>query len=321
VTDISQTVAVAPHGRSAPAAPETATAEWLDRIIWCGIALVALFVVSVTLVSNFAIALSTLAVPGGACAALLAAAWFYRRRDEPRLASALSGTAQVAAFAAVGAPLSYIAASANLPLRDHLFDAADRALGFDWMALLYWMNANPTLHHVFNFAYLSFPIQATMTVLALALTARLVHLRVFVLAFMACAVVTIAISAALPAQGVWGHYGLNAADYPAIIPATREIHLPIFNGLRDGTFRSVMSTGSEGIITFPSLHAALGLIFIFALWPVPVLRRIGVALNMLMIASTPIDGGHYFTDVLAGLVIAFLCWLAARRIAGNAARI
>ena len=50
-------------------------------------------------------------------------------RSDPRLASGLNCTAQVVAFAAVGAPLSYIAASANLPLQDHTFDLLDRALG------------------------------------------------------------------------------------------------------------------------------------------------------------------------------------------------
>jgi len=58
------------------------------------------------------------------------------RRPDPRLASGLEATAQVVAFAAVGAPLSYLAAAANLPLQDHVFAAADRALDLDWRALL-----------------------------------------------------------------------------------------------------------------------------------------------------------------------------------------
>ena len=39
------------------------------------------------------------------------------------------------AFAAVGAPLSYLAAAVNLPLQDQLFAAADRALDLDWRAM------------------------------------------------------------------------------------------------------------------------------------------------------------------------------------------
>jgi hypothetical protein len=101
--------------------------------------------------------------------------------------------------------------------------------------------------------------------------------------------------------------------HPAIVPATRD-PLPIFHGLRDGTFRSLLGEGAEGIITFPSLHAAAGLLFIFALWPVRYLSWIIAALNTVMIASTPIDGGHYFSDAIAGMMIAILCWVAVSRV-------
>jgi membrane-associated phospholipid phosphatase len=79
-----------------------------------------------------------------------------------------------------------------------------------------------------------------------------------------------------------------------------------------------MAAGSEGIITFPSLHAALGLIFALALWPDRVLRWFSLALNLLMIVATPIDGSHYFVDVFAGLAIALMGWFVARRITDHA---
>jgi membrane-associated phospholipid phosphatase len=112
---------------------------------------------------------------------------------------------------------------------------------------------------------------------------------------------------------VWGYLHLTQADYPAIIPVAQETHLPIFHGLRDGTFRALTAMTAEGIITFPSFHAALAVIFAVALWPVPILLRwIGLALNILMIASTPIDGGHYFIDVIAGIAIGTFCVIAVR---------
>ena len=131
--------------------------------------------------------------------------------------------------------------------------------------------------------YLSFTVQATTTVLVLAFSNRLLQLRTFMLAFMLSAIVCIAISAIVPAEGAWGFYGLTPADYPAIVPATRELHLPIFHGLRDGSLRTFTGMTSEGIITFPSFHAALSIIFMVGLWPVPVLRWIGAVVNGLMI--------------------------------------
>lgn len=292
----------------------TAVLRHADCLIWAIIAAVALIVTAAGTVGPFHVDPPSYLRAATACALMMAIAGFYSRfRPDPKLASALTGTAQLAAFAAVGAPLSYIAASARLPLWDDSLFVWDRYLGFDWMAWLAAMNAHPTLHMAFRLAYLSFTVQATTTILALAFTNHLTRLRIFILGFMLATVVTIAISALMPAQGVWGQLHLAATDYPNIDPATQSLHLAVFHGLRDGGFRTLMGLGSEGIITFPSLHAALGLLFMLAMWPVPYLRWVAIALNVLMIAATPVDGGHYFSDVVAGLAIAALCWLAAKR--------
>jgi membrane-associated phospholipid phosphatase len=291
----------------------------LDGIIWAIIAAVAGVMLVAPFASNFHLVGHSFLAAGGATTLSLAGYWLYQtRRPDPRLASALGGTAQIVAFAAVGAPLSYIAASLNLPLRDAWFDAADRALGLDWSALLGWMDAHSTLHPLFRMIYFSLMPQTVVVVLALALAGRLAWMRVFVLAFIISTIVTIVIAAILPAEGVWGFHKLSAATYPNIVPATREIHLPTFLGLRDGSFRQLMAMGAQGIITFPSLHAALALIITVGLWPIPVLRWIGLAINALMLVSIPIDGGHYFIDVPAGLAIAWVSIVAAKRVAERA---
>lgn len=288
----------------------------LDSLIWSLIAAVALFVLLVPLLSDFKIAWPTFIKPSIALMALLVGIWFYRcRRTEWRFASAFENTAQIGVFAAFAAPLSYIAASTNLPLHDGLLDAMDRALGFDWAALLAWMNAHPKTNLVLLLAYGTFIPQTTMIVLALAFTSRLIHLRIFILAFILTTLVTIAIFAILPAQGTWGFYHYSVAAHPAIVTATDGSHLVHFLGLRDGTFRMLMASGTEGIITFPSLHGGLGIIFILALWPIPYLRWIGLVVNLLLIASIPIEGGHYLVDVIGGLAVALLCWIAASRLA------
>jgi uncharacterized membrane protein len=115
---------------------EVSAVESLDRLIWAVIVLVAAFVVTALLLSNFHLAWQTFAAPALACSTLLAGGWFYSRwRADARLASGLFSTAQLIAFAAVAAPFSYIAASVNLPLCDAALDTMDRALGFETAAL------------------------------------------------------------------------------------------------------------------------------------------------------------------------------------------
>jgi hypothetical protein len=296
---------------------ENAGMRGLDHLIWAIIAAVAVVVLAAPFGSNFYIEVKTFAAPIGACLALAAAAGFYRHwRPDPKLASGLESTAQVIAFAAVGAPLSYLAAAANLPLRDHAFDAIDRALGLDWMALLSWMNEQSTLYAVLRPIYLSLTLQMTIAVLCLAFSGRLLWLRIYTLTFIIAALATIALSVVLPAAGVWPYHGLTAAVSPHIMPAV-DTSWPVFYGLRDGSFRALVAIGSEGIITFPSLHAALAVILIAALWPMPVLRWVTLGLNTVMLAATPIDGSHYFIDVFAGVAVAIFSLVAARAIAAR----
>ncbi len=285
---------------------EVAALRRLDILIWAVIGLVAATILMSPMVTNFQIVWRSFVLVIASSAMLIAGSWFYvAKRYDLRLSSALGSTAQIMAFSAVGAPLSYLAASLGLPLNDQIFDTADRALGFDWLASLAWLSAHPTTFAILRAIYLSLSVQATLVILCLAFTGRLAWLRVFVLAFICAAIITIVISAVIPAQGVWSHYGLAAADPSSILP-TSHTSWPVFHGLRDGTYRQLMAAGAEGIITFPSLHAALAVILVVAMWPVPGLRWVLFPVNLAMLAATPIDGSHYIVDVLAGMAIAAL---------------
>jgi membrane-associated phospholipid phosphatase len=208
--------------------------------------------------------------------------------------------------------LSYIAASAALPLWDIDLVAWDHSLGLDWKGWLATMNATPWLHAILAITYNSFAIQTTAIVFVLAITGHTLQLRIFILSFILMTLSTIAISSLMPAQGVWGYLHVSALDSPTVVPITRDLPLPVFFGLRDGTYRQLVAQGAEGIISFPSLHAALGLLFIMATWSVRYIRWFGFLLNVPMIAATPVDGSHYFSDVVAGLAIAMLNWIVVR---------
>ncbi|MHC2580233.1 membrane-associated phospholipid phosphatase [Bradyrhizobium diazoefficiens] len=285
-----------------------------DRVVWIAIGASAGAVLIASTLGPFQMEWLSFWKPALVAGLLVLMSWFYATiRRDAALDDALVSAAQVVAFAAVGAPLSYVAASAAFPLWDSEFAVLDQRLGFDWMAWLAAMNAAPLLHRILAGAYASFAVQTTAVVLVLAAAGHALRLRIFLLSFVLTTLLTIGVSAFMPAQGVWGHLHLSAVDSPAIVPMTRDLPLPVFFGLRDGTFRHLVAEGAEGIISFPSLHAALGLLFLLALWPVRYVGWIAVLLNVAMIAATPVDGSHYFSDVAAGLAIALLSWITMQR--------
>lgn len=295
-------------------ARHTADLRRLDGIIWAFVTGVAGVALAMAPMQGFHIVFSSFVAPLITCLLLLSAAAFYdHHRHDDRLASALGSTAQLVAFAAVGAPLSYVAAAATgaWPLHDPMLDRIDRALMFDWNGLLLVMQHWPTFHTVMQFVYVSLSVQMAVVVLVLGFTGRLAWLRVYMLAFVLAALLCIGISMLVPAEGAW-MFGHHHAD-PSMLPISHGAW-PVYAGLRDGSYRLLMAVGAEGIITFPSLHAGLALILISALWPVPVWRWIAAALNTAMLLATPIDGAHYLTDMLAGIAVAVVSLFVARAI-------
>jgi hypothetical protein len=304
-----------------PARPSRSAApRRAEMAVWMVIGLSAAVIAGLALWTCFEIAWRSFVAPASVAAMLAIGAWFYRSvRGEQRLGTILASTAQIIGFAAVAAPLSYIATAAGFPLQDATFDAWDRHLHFDWVQMMTLISLRPGLQWILQLAYFSFAVQTVTTVLALGIAGQLDRLGTFVVAFVCTTLIIIAISAVYPAAGPWLFLDLQPSMANGFLPVS-STSWPVFLGLRDGTLHTVYGLNSEGIITFPSLHAALGILFATALWRVSVVRWIALGLNGVMLIATPAYGSHYVVDVIAGILIAAACWVgAARLFAVNAA--
>jgi hypothetical protein len=285
-----------------------------DAAVWITIGVIAMAVTGFALLGPFELDLGSFLIPGIVTAVLAAGGWFYRSvRPDPRLGAILSSTAHIIGFAAVGAPLSYIAATAGFPLQDAALEAIDRHMGVDWAQLMTLVSRHPGWQLVLSFAYSSFALQTLTTVLALGIAGQLARLRSFIAAFVATTLVIIAISAICPAAGPWLFLDIQPASANSFLPAS-STSWPVFLALRDGTLHTVYGIRAEGIITFPSLHAALGVLFPMALWHIKGVRWLALGLNILLVIATPAYGSHYVVDVIAGILVAAVCWAVVARL-------
>ena len=287
--------------------------ETLERLAWAATGLSVVLTLGLARICGYSIAWgSTLAAVVGFAVMAGAAMVYARLRPEPRLRAGTGAMAQLIAFTAAAAPLSYIAAGFNLPLWDGTFTTWDQGLGYGWRGYFDAVLAVPGLHLLMRLAYIATLPMVVATILVLAATGRRRRLFAFNLALIYRELlVTIAVSGLMPALNAYNHAGLSPADHAGIdLPATTR-HIAHLLALRDGSLRTLALDTAEGIITFPSLHTGLGILMIAALWPVRGLRIVALASNALMIAGTPVEGSHYLVDVLAGAAIsaAGLCAL------------
>ena len=293
--------------------------ERANAAVWVAIGVTAIAVAVFALLGRFELNAGSFLVPAVATILLTAGGWYYRSiRNDERLGATLTSTAHVIAFAAVAAPLSYIAATSGFPLRDATLEAWDRRLGIDWTEVLTFVASRPGLRNVLSFAYSSLALQTVATVLVLGIAGQLARLNTFIAAFVATTLVTIAVSAVYPAAGPWLFLHIQPESANGFMPSSSG-SWPVFLGLRDGSLHAIFGLNSEGIITFPSLHAALGVMFSAALWRVSGIRWIALVLNGLLLIATPAYGSHYVVDVIAGIAVAVTCWIAMARTFGAAA--
>jgi hypothetical protein len=259
--------------------------------------------------NGYLIALTAAAIYG-ACGHLNA----NSARSRPWIFSMLTGIAQMIVVVAVMTSMTYIAAAATFPLQDARLLAFDRAIGFDFRAFVAYVNARDWLIGILAAGYraISWPILLNVVVLSLA--GRYLQTGKFVLAFLIALLATTCVTVFVPAIGAYGVAGVLPSDYSNFEPqgyldTLRDVPL-----LRDGNLRVLDLFQLGGVVTFPSFHAAAAVLYAWALWPVRWIRWLALLPNAAMLVATPIGGGHFLTDVIAGIIVAVLSILATCRI-------
>ncbi|HZT86354.1 MAG TPA: phosphatase PAP2 family protein [Stellaceae bacterium] len=234
-------------------------------------------------------------------AAIAAVGVFYRWSGRgPRIAAMAFWVVLWVAFSLDGAILTYAAAAQAGPLRDATFAAIDRSLGFDWPAWYGFVNRHLALKLVFAFVYISLMPQILLSVFVFTYRGWDERNAELLLTVIVALVVTTALFATFPALGP-----CTAA------PWFHDLYLGDLIGLRDGSATAFDVTKIKGIVAFPSFHAVLAVLFVYA-------HRGGhgfapiAALNTVMLATIPSEGGHYLFDVIAGLAVAGTAILAVR---------
>ncbi len=122
-------------------------------------------------------------------------------------------------------------------------------------------------------------------------------------AVMVGGLICIAVSAILPAAGALAAIQPPAELVMANHPVVDLSYVQVIFDLRDGTLRALSLDNVYGLIAFPSYHCTLvraGRAGSIQLGPTIFLPLL--ALNVAVILSTPIDGGHHLVDGPAGVV-------------------
>jgi len=237
---------------------------------------------------------------------------YYRASNRSaRIAAMAETTLQWVIFSVAGASLTYLVAMHPGPLYDRQFAAADAALGFDWHTWFVFVNRHELVKFILALTYASLMPQILFTTFYLAWCDRDARNAELLITVIVALALTSAIFHRLPATGPGG-------DMPLFIKAFVGDLL----ALRDGGTTMFDVTQLKGIISFPSFHAALAVLFTYAHRRSWLFLPIA-ALNTVMLVSIPSEGGHYLVDVFGGLTVAVAAiltvtaWRIVQRVASG----
>ena len=237
-------------------------------------------------------------------------ACYYRRwRLDRWIATGAESCAQIASILLLGMMLTYPLATLAFRYQDGALHAMDVWLGLDWQAYLDVFNASPALGILSKAVYCSMQLQYPLVILALTASSRFLRLQQYIFTVLIALAVTLVIFTFVPAVGAYAYLRVPDEHYANLAPIVTFEQMQHLEAMRNGSWSVIRDM--EGLISFPSFHTISAILFSWALFPERKLRWWVMALNAALIASTPVQGAHYFIDILGGALVAAFAILAA----------
>ena len=287
----------------------------IPRILFC-IAATLIAVDAVCVIrGHFLVDLAGYAVPAVFSLLLFAGGLLYRsKRPDPRIIAMLFGTSFLCAFSAAASLLNYILLTVAGPRIDLLLAAIDRGAGFDWVQVMTVMSQpHPALNKVLFLAYATTLPQIAILVIVLSLSGRHQEVYRFCLAVAVGAIVAIGIWATVPSLGAKSMYALPASmEHRMALHVTTDYGRALVSLLHNGP-GYITPKDVRGLIAFPSYHVVLAGLLIWYARSIVWLRWPVLILNLVVLISAPVQGGHHLIDIFGGVAVAIISVLLVRR--------
>jgi hypothetical protein len=238
---------------------------------------------------------------------LVSRVWWANRVDH-RIADAIGTVATAAMGGMTCGAIAMVELRLGFPVADGTLQSWDHALGIDGIAIVealvrqgHWIFAimapayNYTLEIFFG------------GLIALALIGDRIEAWRGAFCFVGTLFTTCIIAAFAPAKGiaVWAPQSL--LDH--LPPNAMRNFWPHFDEFYFGDDPVLRLQVIDGVISFPSFHTVVGLL-IFAMWRKNVFTcAAGTVFLLFMLLAIYPGGGHYFVDMLGGIVV-WAAWFA-----------
>lgn len=278
-----------------------------NRLIWMSLVIACGLIVTISSFLDIAIQINykPLFIYLFTVCALTAGIYRYIRQEKAifmlgeSIAQLLIASFVILSLAALGARIP-------IPLADQALYDLDQFIGFDWhnYAALLAIKDSWT-YGVFKFCYQSYGAQLSILLPMIFFYQHSDYGQRAVMMFLVAGIGAAILSTLMPAEGVYTYLHLDPNALEQTPPSAPLVHHKSFHDMRDAT-SNIIYYPAIAMGTFPSMHAILAIMLIYISVPLTRLRWCVIPFNIMMIIATPYHGGHYLTDVIAGIILAFI---------------
>lgn len=199
--------------------------------------------------------------------------------------------------------LNHLLMSLNFPLADNLLAGWDERLGFNWLAYANTIGDSYFLSHFTNYTYSLLIIVILIIALEKILSRDYARCQELFTLYLYSALTAIVIASFFPSRGSMDRYA-DAATRLKFDAGTGTAFIRQLMELRSTDPLTVDPLQLLGLAEFPSFHTAAAILIAYACRGNSIRLAFGSVFAVGMIAGTPIYGGHYFVDLIAGAGIA-----------------
>lgn len=212
-------------------------------------------------------------------------------------------------FSLLGVVASYPMAAISSGFADPMLQRMDQLLHFDWLAWYQTVSAHSSLQMLGATAYASIYVTPLVLLGWYAYAEQRADTQRFLATFWVAAILTLVLFPLFPAQGPLAFLWHGPVPY---MPTSALYQQQMIPELRTHVINQIDLGALRGLVCAPSFHTVCGVLYIAFSWPVQRLRWLLLPLNGAMLLATPVEGTHYLSDMVCGLIVAITAFVGVR---------
>ncbi|MES2142815.1 MAG: phosphatase PAP2 family protein [Pseudomonadota bacterium] len=245
---------------------------------------------------------------------VLIAVGIYARivKNAERLALGVIGFGVFMAFTGTVSILAFTIFPFANPMIDRELIAWDATLGFSWLGFVEFMSGYPMFSRALGYVYMSSLAQIVAVIMLLAFLRKGTELHRFLMVGFVMMFVTLIIWTLYPSIGPTAYIAVPPRIQAEIgLVTTNQVGATLLRWANEGN-ALITADIVTGVVAFPSFHIGMACMVAWFCRATPAFVP-ALAINLLMVPATILQGGHHLVDIFAAVLTFGLClWIACR---------